>query len=146
MDPGHLQRRIQIQFEQQRESCVVASWGECPNPAFALQRHASPTAGVMEPFFNKPMLGHTARLPKDCLHHITTLPWPAQSPDLSPITHILNHVGWQVGQPTSLGELEARLQQLRNEMSQDSIRNLYASMPPTRIAPCIPARRGPTEC
>ncbi|GFX11898.1 uncharacterized protein TNCV_2996821 [Trichonephila clavipes] len=40
-------------------------------------------------------------------------------------------------------ELEARLQQVLNEMSQDIIQNLYASMP-DRIASCIRARRGST--
>ncbi|GFW81610.1 uncharacterized protein TNCV_2882871 [Trichonephila clavipes] len=36
---------------------------------------------------------------------------------------------------TSLNELEARLQQIWNEMSQDIIQNLYASIP-DRIASC----------
>ncbi|GFV80875.1 transposable element Tcb2 transposase [Trichonephila clavipes] len=27
--------------------CVWKPWGECPNPAFALQRHTAPTAGAM---------------------------------------------------------------------------------------------------
>ncbi|GFU68813.1 hypothetical protein TNCV_2784001 [Trichonephila clavipes] len=33
------------------------------------------------------------------------LPWPARSPDLSPIEHLWDHVGWRVGDPTSLNEL-----------------------------------------
>lgn len=161
--------------------------GERLNPAFALQRHTAPTAGVMvwgaiaydtrsplilihgtmtaqryvhdilQPhvlplmarlpgaiFQQDNARPHTARMSQDCLRHITTLPWPARSPDLSPIEHIWDHLGRQVGQPTSLVELEARLQQLWNEMSQDIIRNLYASMP-ARIASCIRARGGPTE-
>ncbi|GFY06704.1 transposable element Tcb2 transposase [Trichonephila clavipes] len=36
---------------------------------------------------------HTARVSQDCLHTITTLPWPAQSIDLSPIEHIWDHLG-----------------------------------------------------
>ncbi|GFU58167.1 uncharacterized protein TNCV_696791 [Trichonephila clavipes] len=40
-------------------------------------------------------------------------------------------------------ELEARLQQIWNEMSQDIIHILYASMP-DRIASCIRARGGST--
>ncbi|GFT87060.1 hypothetical protein TNCV_1258251 [Trichonephila clavipes] len=39
----------------------------------------------------------------------------------------------------SLNELEARLQKMWNEMSQDIIQNLYASTP-NRIASCICAR------
>ncbi|GFS59242.1 uncharacterized protein TNCV_70751 [Trichonephila clavipes] len=34
----------------------------------------------------------------------------------------------QVGHPMSLNELEGRVQQIGNEMSQDVIQNLYASM------------------
>ncbi|GFT83019.1 transposable element Tcb1 transposase [Trichonephila clavipes] len=64
---------------------------------------------------------------------------PARSPDLSPIEHIWDHVGRQVGHPISLNELEARLQQIRNEISQDIIQNLYALIP-DRIASCIRAR------
>ncbi|GFX60781.1 transposable element Tcb2 transposase [Trichonephila clavipes] len=59
---------------------------------------------------------HTARVSQDCLRIITTLPWSARSPDFSPIEHIWNHLGWQVGHCTSLNELKARLQQIWNEM------------------------------
>ncbi|GFX49044.1 transposable element Tcb2 transposase [Trichonephila clavipes] len=64
---------------------------------------------------------HTARVSQDCLCTVTTLPWPAPSPDLSPIEHIWDHLGRRFGHPTSLDELEARLQQIWNEMSQDII-------------------------
>ncbi|GFU79996.1 transposable element Tcb2 transposase [Trichonephila clavipes] len=64
---------------------------------------------------------HTAKVSQDCLRTVTTLPWSALSPDLSLIEHIWDHVGWRVGHPTSLKELEARLQQIWNEMSQDII-------------------------
>ncbi|GFS81364.1 transposable element Tcb2 transposase [Trichonephila clavipes] len=87
--------------------------GECLNPAFALQRHTAPTAS------------------------------PARSPDLSPIEHIWDRLGQRVGHPMSLNELEARLQHIWNEISQDIIQNLYASMP-NRIASCIRARGGST--
>ncbi|GFW49391.1 transposable element Tcb1 transposase [Trichonephila clavipes] len=108
------------------------------NPAFALQRHTALTSGVMETFFNK------ARVSQDCLRTVTTLPWPARSSDLSPIEHIWDHLGWRVGPPTSLNELEARLLQIWNEMSQDIIQNLYASIP-DRISLCIRARGGSTS-
>ncbi|GFT03870.1 transposable element Tcb2 transposase [Trichonephila clavipes] len=64
---------------------------------------------------------YTARVSQDCLRTVTTFPWPARSPDLSPIEHIWDHLGRQVGHPTSLIELEAKLQQIWNEMSQDII-------------------------
>ncbi|GFW75450.1 transposable element Tcb1 transposase [Trichonephila clavipes] len=86
---------------------------------------------------------HTARVSQDCLRTVTTLPWLVRSPDLSPIENIWDHLGWRVGNPTSLNELEARLQQIWNEMSQDILQNLYASMP-DRIATCIRARGGST--
>ncbi|GFV81038.1 transposable element Tcb1 transposase [Trichonephila clavipes] len=71
----------------------------------------------------------TARVSQDCLLNITILPWPARYPHSSPIEHIWDHLGRLVGHPTSLNELEARLQQIWNEMSQDFIHSLYASMP-----------------
>ncbi|GFU44501.1 transposable element Tcb1 transposase [Trichonephila clavipes] len=86
---------------------------------------------------------HTARVSQDCLRTVTTLTWPGRSPDLSPIEHIWDHLGRQVGHSTSLNELEARLQEIWNEMSQDIIQNLYASML-DRIESCIRARRGST--
>ncbi|GFV58276.1 transposable element Tcb1 transposase [Trichonephila clavipes] len=84
---------------------------------------------------------HTARVAQDCLRNVTILPWPARSPDLSPIKHIWDHLGRRVEHPTSLDELEARLQQIWNEISQDIIQNLYASML-DRIVSCIRARGG----
>ncbi|GFX31742.1 transposable element Tcb2 transposase [Trichonephila clavipes] len=50
----------------------------------------------------------TARVSQYCLRTITTHPRPAQSPDLSPIEHIWDHLRRGVGHPTSLNELEAR--------------------------------------
>ncbi|GFT79737.1 histone-lysine N-methyltransferase SETMAR [Trichonephila clavipes] len=58
-----------------------------------------------KPFFNKTILGLTARVSQDCLRIVTTLPWPTRSPDLSPIEHILDNLGWPVGHATSLNEL-----------------------------------------
>ncbi|GFV33765.1 transposable element Tcb1 transposase [Trichonephila clavipes] len=63
------------------------------------------------------------RLPSHCY----TLPGPALSPYLSPIEHIRDYLGWRVGIPTSLCELETRLQQICNEISQDIIQNPIVS-------------------
>ncbi|GFV65882.1 transposable element Tcb2 transposase [Trichonephila clavipes] len=85
------------------------------NLAFALQRHTAPTASVMQPyvlplmqrlpgaiFQQDNVRSHTARVSQDCLRTVTTLPWPARSPDFSPIKHIWDHLGRRVGHPTSL--------------------------------------------
>ncbi|GFX83951.1 transposable element Tcb1 transposase [Trichonephila clavipes] len=85
----------------------------------------------------------TERMSPDCLRTVTTFPWPVRSPDLSPIEHILNHLGRRVEHPTSLNELDAMLQQIWNEISQAFIPNLNASKP-DRIASCIRARGGST--
>ncbi|GFU42991.1 transposable element Tcb1 transposase [Trichonephila clavipes] len=84
---------------------------------------------------------HTARVLLDCLRTVTTLPWPVRSPNLSPMEHIWDHSGLRVGHPTSLKELEARLQKIWNEMSQDIMQNLNASMPDC-IASCVRSRGG----
>ncbi|GFV64926.1 transposable element Tcb1 transposase [Trichonephila clavipes] len=87
---------------------------------------------------------HTAMVSQDNLRTVTIFLWPVRSPDLSPIEHIWDHLGRRVGHLRSLDELEARLQQIWNEMSPDIIQNLYASMP-ERIASCIRARGGATD-
>ncbi|GFV52306.1 transposable element Tcb2 transposase [Trichonephila clavipes] len=123
--------------------------GERLNLAFALPRQTASTAGVMvwgvitystrSHFQQDNARPHTVRVSQDCLRTVTTLSWPARSPDLSPIEQIWDHLGRQVEHSKSLNELEVRLQQIWNEMSQDIIQNLYASMP-DHIASCIRAR------
>ncbi|GFV50640.1 transposable element Tcb2 transposase [Trichonephila clavipes] len=142
--------------------------GERLNPAFVLQRHSATTAGVRvwgaiayntrsplvlirgttsQPsgaiFQQDNARLRTLRMSQDYLSTVTTLTWPGRSPDLSPIEHIWVHLGRRVGHPTSLNELEARLQKIWNKMSQDIILNLHASML-DRIASFIHARRGST--
>ncbi|GFT39630.1 transposable element Tcb1 transposase [Trichonephila clavipes] len=86
---------------------------------------------------------HTAKVSQDCLRTVTNLPWPARSPDLSPIEPTWDHLRCGAGHPTSLIDLEARLQNIWNEMSQDIIQKLCASMA-DRIASCNRARGGST--
>ncbi|GFY23494.1 transposable element Tcb1 transposase [Trichonephila clavipes] len=86
---------------------------------------------------------HTVRVSQDCLRTDTTLPWLARSPNLSPIKHIWDHLGWRVGHSTSFNELKARLQQIWYEICQEIMQNLYASIP-DRIPSCIRARGGST--
>ncbi|GFT23172.1 transposable element Tcb2 transposase [Trichonephila clavipes] len=63
------------------------------------------------------MLGLTRQ---GCHKTVTTLPWPARFPDLSPIEHIWEDLEWGVGHPTSLNELVARIEQILNEMCEDT--------------------------
>ncbi|GFU63805.1 transposable element Tcb1 transposase [Trichonephila clavipes] len=51
---------------------------------------------------------HTARVSQVCLSTVTTFPWSARSPDLSPIEHVWDLLGRRVEHPRSLNELEAR--------------------------------------
>ncbi|GFW87795.1 uncharacterized protein TNCV_1358991 [Trichonephila clavipes] len=82
--------------------------------------------GSQEPFFNKTMLSLT----RQGYHKtVSTLLRP---PELSLIENIWDHLGRRVGHP----KLEARLQQIWNEISQDIIQSLYAPMP-DRIASCL---------
>ncbi|GFY24420.1 transposable element Tcb1 transposase [Trichonephila clavipes] len=78
---------------------------------------------------------HSARVSQDWLRTFITFLWPARSPDFSAIEHIWDNLRRRVGRPTSLNELETRLQQIWNETSQDTMQNLYASTP-NRIASC----------
>ncbi|GFY18225.1 hypothetical protein TNCV_2046311 [Trichonephila clavipes] len=45
------------------------------------------------PFSKRQCSASSARVSQDCLCTVTTLPFPALSPDLSPIGHIWNHFG-----------------------------------------------------
>ncbi|GFV67922.1 l-Fucosyltransferase [Trichonephila clavipes] len=60
---------------------------------------------------------HTTRVSQDCLRTVTTLPWLARFPDLSPIEHIWDHLGRRVGHPTSLNDLEASQNQTLSGIS-----------------------------
>ncbi|GFX89342.1 transposable element Tcb2 transposase [Trichonephila clavipes] len=100
--------------------------GERLNPDFTKQRHIVPAAppcvathgGAPGAIFqqNNARL-QTSRMSQDYLRHIITLPWSTQSPDLTPIEHMWDHLWCLIGQPTGLVKLETHLQQLCNEMS-----------------------------
>ncbi|GFW87248.1 transposable element Tcb2 transposase [Trichonephila clavipes] len=64
---------------------------------------------------------HTARVAQDFLRHFQTLPWPAHSPDLSPVDHV-----WDQQKPSchSVHDLELAVQDLWAHLPQDNIRCL----------------------
>ena len=65
--------------------------------------------------------------------HIDRMPWPAMSPDLSPIEHVWDMIGRHVHRrqrrPTTLQELAAVLQEDWNRLPQIEIGRLIRSMP-----------------
>ncbi|GFU28393.1 transposable element Tcb2 transposase [Trichonephila clavipes] len=87
---------------------------------------------------------HTARGVQDFLRHFQTLPWPARSPDLSPVEHVCYQLKRQMPSCHSVHDLELAVQDLGAHLPQDNIRCLINSMP-DHVAVCIAAGCGPTR-
>ncbi|GFV00470.1 transposable element Tc1 transposase [Trichonephila clavipes] len=87
---------------------------------------------------------HTATVAQYFLRHFQTLPWPACSPDLSPVEHVWNQLKRQMPSCHSVHDLELVVQDLWAHLPQDNIRCLNNSMP-DRVAACIAAGNGPTR-
>ena len=83
---------------------------------------------------------HTAAVTQRALHNVDVLPWPARSPDLSPIEHVWDIIGRQLRrhpQPAlTVADLTDRVQQAWNSIPQNVIRHLYDTMP-GRLHACI---------
>ncbi|GFW16469.1 transposable element Tcb2 transposase [Trichonephila clavipes] len=87
---------------------------------------------------------HTARVAEDFLRHFQTLPWPARSPDLSPVEHVWDQLKLQMSSFHSVHDLELTVQDLWAHLPQDNIRCLINSMP-NRVAASIAAGGGTTR-
>lgn len=90
---------------------------------------------------------HSARLTADYLHqnNVNVLPWPAYSPDLSPIEHIWDQLGQAVSRravrPVNRQELIHALQEEWDNIPQFRIQRLVRSMR-RRCRACLDANGG----
>ncbi|GFV06028.1 transposable element Tc1 transposase [Trichonephila clavipes] len=84
-------------------------------------------------------LPHTSRVAMNCLTVFQTLPWPAISPDLSPIEHVWGMIRRRLQLPWNVDDLTRQLGQIWQEIPRETIKVLYHSMP-RRVAACIQAR------
>ncbi|GFV04291.1 transposable element Tcb2 transposase [Trichonephila clavipes] len=113
--------------------------GQRSDPAFIVERHTAISEGAIYQQDNaRP---HTARLSQQCLQGYDVLPWPARSPDLSPIEHVWGALGRQLQPSRDTGKLTAQMQRLWQDLPQGVISDLIESMP-RRISAFIAARGG----
>lgn len=92
---------------------------------------------------------HAARVTQDFLQNqrFAVLPWPAYSPDLSPIEHLWDQLGRRVYNrtppPQNRQEMVTALEEERANIPQDNLRRLVRSMR-RRITACLAANGGHT--
>ena len=83
---------------------------------------------------------HTALITQRALQNVDMLPWPARSPDLSPVEHVWDIIKRQLQhhpQPTlTIPVLAEQVQQAWNFITQSDIRHLYDTMH-ARLKACI---------
>lgn len=93
---------------------------------------------------------HTAVMTRDFLqmNNVLVLPWPARSPDLSPIEHVWDMMGRRLQHlrrpPNTLVELRQQVEIAWNEIPQEDIDSLISGMP-RRTAECIRVRGDATH-
>ncbi|GFU12979.1 transposable element Tc1 transposase [Trichonephila clavipes] len=79
---------------------------------------------------------HMVRVAMNCLTACQTLPWPARSEDVSLTDHAWHMMGRQLHLPRNVDDLVRNLDQIWQEVPQETIRELYHSMP-LRVPACI---------
>jgi hypothetical protein len=93
---------------------------------------------------------HVARVVRDYLtqQNVDLLPWPAVSPDLSPIEHVWDEMERRLrhlpNQPVTLAEMGPALIRIWNNIPQAFFNNLIRSMR-RRCQACINANGGHTR-
>jgi hypothetical protein len=119
-----------------------------------LEEHAIPSFKAIFPWGraifqqdNAPV--HTAKVAQNILaaKKVNTLPWPAYSPDLSPIENLWSIMETNLrshNTPSSLAELRKAVQSEWNSIPQEVLRNLVESMP-RRVKAVIDANGGATS-
>ncbi|GFW01094.1 HTH_Tnp_Tc3_2 domain-containing protein [Trichonephila clavipes] len=100
LTPEH--RQLRLQWCQARSMWNVTDWQKVvfsdesrfvlgtDDNCLRVWRHPGPflngfTGAIFQQNNARP---HTARVSQDLLRHFQTLPWPARSPDLSPVEHV----------------------------------------------------------
>ncbi|GFW64683.1 transposable element Tcb1 transposase [Trichonephila clavipes] len=126
--------------------------GERCLPECVIERHSALKLNVMvwgipgAIFQQNNARSHVAKTVCDCCsaQHRQLLPWPAYSPDMSPIEHVRDLIGWRIARDpcpaASKDELLVRIQAIGNSLPQADIQNLFHSMSrriATLIAVCV---------
>ncbi|GFV30534.1 transposable element Tcb2 transposase [Trichonephila clavipes] len=120
--------------------------GEHCLPECVIERHSGLTTGVMLDNARS----YIAKTVRDfcSAQHTQLLPWPAYSPDMSPIEHVWDWVGRRLARnprpAVSKDELLLRIQAIWNSLPHADIQNLFDSVL-RRIAALIAARGGYTK-
>ncbi|GFV74462.1 transposable element Tcb1 transposase [Trichonephila clavipes] len=83
----------------------------------------------------------TTHFSMNCLASYQALLCPARSPDPSPIEHVLDMMGRRMPLLGNVDDLARQLEQIWQEIPQETIRRLYHSMS-RRVSACIQARGG----
>ncbi|GFW63378.1 uncharacterized protein TNCV_400441 [Trichonephila clavipes] len=127
----------QEDHEERESNDRVASTCEPHSDSFNdTSRHRRPFLnGLPEAIFQQDNARpHTARVAQDFLPHFETIPWPARSPDLSPVEYVWDQLKRQILSCHSVYDLELAIQDLWAHLPQDNIRCLINSMPDSVVA------------
>ncbi|GFU39718.1 transposable element Tc1 transposase [Trichonephila clavipes] len=95
--------------------------GQRANPAFTIERITGPQQRVMYSgliFQQDNAKPHTARVAMNCITAYQAFPWPARSPNLSPIEHVWDMIGRRLHLLGNVDELARQLEQIWREISQ----------------------------